>query len=268
LSVDDLRTCATFILCFVLVWATPLQKSSPLNKVPTKDIDSRIINGDLAGLGQFPWQAALYANSYFRCSGSIISEQWILTSASCIYGSDTLTVVVGVVDLNGSGVLAQSSEIIPYYDYNPNDFHYYNIGLVQLSTPLTFSRYVAAITLAENLLEDGADVTTSGWGSIINDGDVTQLLYYADLVTIRNSECTAIYGNILESVVCAESVTTPVKNACYGDAGNPMVVDVSTNPVHVGVSIFISSNGCDSGQTSGFTRIFPYVNWIRNITNV
>jgi hypothetical protein len=93
---------ATFILCFVLVWATPLQKSSPLNKVPTKDIgkvfslksfnlkwhivDSRIINGDLAGLGQFPWQAALYANSYFRCSGSIISEQWILTSASCIYG--------------------------------------------------------------------------------------------------------------------------------------------------------------------------------------
>jgi hypothetical protein len=28
--------------------------------------------------------------------------------------------------------------------------------------------YVAAITLAENLLEDGADVTTSGWGSIIN----------------------------------------------------------------------------------------------------
>jgi hypothetical protein len=57
-----------------------------------------------------------------------------------ILRSDTLTVVVGVVDLNGSGVLAQSSEIIPYYDYNPNDFHYYNIGLVQLSTPLTFSR--------------------------------------------------------------------------------------------------------------------------------
>jgi hypothetical protein len=33
-------------------------------------IDSRIINGDLAGLVQFPWQAALYADSgstaYFR----------------------------------------------------------------------------------------------------------------------------------------------------------------------------------------------------------
>jgi hypothetical protein len=47
------------------------------------------------------------------------------------------------------------------------------------------------------------------------DGEKSQFLRYADLVTIRNSECTAIYGNsILESVVCAESVTTPVKNAC------------------------------------------------------
>jgi hypothetical protein len=45
-------------------------------------------------------------------------------------------------------------------------------------------------------------------------GDESQFLLYADLVTIRNSECTAIYGNILESVVCAKSVTTPVKTAC------------------------------------------------------
>jgi secreted trypsin-like serine protease len=151
---------ATFILCFVLVWATPLEKS-PLKEVPTKDIDSRISNGDLGGLGQFPWQAALYADSgsttHFRCSGSIISEQWILTSASCIYGYDTFTVLVGVVDLNGSGVLAQSSEIISHYDYDPNNFLYYNIGLVQLSTLLIFNRYVAAITLAEKFIERGTN---------------------------------------------------------------------------------------------------------------
>jgi hypothetical protein len=53
---------------------------------------------------------------------------------------DTFTVLVGVIDLNGSGVLAQSSEIIPYYDYDPNDFHHYSIGLVKLSTPLAFNR--------------------------------------------------------------------------------------------------------------------------------
>lgn len=36
----------------------------------------------------------------------------------------------------------------------------------------------------------------------------------------------------------------------------------------VGVASFISGNGCESTEPSGFTRIFPYVNWIRNITNV
>jgi chymotrypsin-like protease len=261
---------ATFILCFVLVWATPLQKSS-LKEVPIKDIDSRIINGDLAGLGQFPWQAALYANSgsttYFRCGGSIISEQWILTSAVCIYGYDTFTVLVGVIDLNGSGVLAQSSEIIPYYDYDPNDFHHYSIGLVKLSTPLAFNRYVAAITLPENLLEDGTNVTISGWGSTTDLGDESQFLLYADLVTIRNSECTAIYGNILESVVCAKSVTTPVKTACIGDGGDPMVVDINTNPVLVGVLCFLRTS-CESGYPSAFTRTASFRNWIRDTTGV
>jgi hypothetical protein len=47
-------------------------------------------------------------------------------------------------------------------------------------------------------------------------GDESQFLLYADLVTIRNSECIAIYGNtILDSIVCAESEMATVQNACY-----------------------------------------------------
>ncbi|KAJ3638467.1 hypothetical protein MTP99_001830 [Tenebrio molitor] len=265
---------ATFIICFVLVWATPLQKS-PLKKVPAKDIDSRIIDGDLAVLGQFPWQVALYithaSTIQFRCSGSIISEQWILTTASNIYGFDSVTVVAGVVDLNGSGVLTQSSEVIPYYDFNPPKNVVHNIGLIRLSTPLTFNRYVAAITLADNLLEDGADVTISGWGatSSHSDDDSTQHLYYADLVTIRNSECSAIYGNILEStVVCAGPGTDSVKNACYDDSGDPLVLDVNTNPVHVGLLSSLGSLNCESGIPSGFIRTAFFRNWIRDVTGV
>jgi hypothetical protein len=47
------------------------------------------------------------------------------------------------------------------------------------------------------------------------DGDESQFLNYADIVTIRNSECTSIYGNtILDSIVCAESGTAVLKNVC------------------------------------------------------
>jgi elastase-2 len=258
---------AIFCLCFVLVWATPLQKS-PLKKVSLKDIDSRIINGQQAGLAQFPWQAALYIGSYFVCSGSIISEEWILTAAQCIDGVGTLTVLAGIVDLNASGVVAQSSDLILHKDYDPDNF-LNDIGLIQLSTPLTFTRYLAPIALADNLLEDGLVVTVSGWGATVSDGDESQFLNYADLVTIRNSECTSIYGNtILDSIVCAESGTAVLKNVCTGDGGASLVLDVETDPVHVGLVSFIGGDTCESGYPSGFTRTASFRIWIRDETGV
>jgi hypothetical protein len=57
---------------------------------------------------------------------------------------DSVTVVAGVVDLNGSGVLTQSSEVIPYYDFNPPKNVVHNIGLIRLSTPLTFYSNVSS----------------------------------------------------------------------------------------------------------------------------
>jgi hypothetical protein len=44
-----------------------------------------------------------------------------------------------VVDLNGSGASAQSSKLIVHNDYKL-DIPDNDIGLVQLSTPLTFNR--------------------------------------------------------------------------------------------------------------------------------
>ncbi|RZC39284.1 Trypsin domain containing protein, partial [Asbolus verrucosus] len=48
----------------------------------------RVIGGDIARAGQFPWQAAIYKDTdegrYF-CGGALISDQWILTAAQCVY---------------------------------------------------------------------------------------------------------------------------------------------------------------------------------------
>jgi secreted trypsin-like serine protease len=136
----DMKRIAIFCLCFVLVWATPLQKSL-LKEVSVKDIDSRILNGAQAALGQFPWEAALYVNigttTYF-CSGNIISEEWILTVAQCIIGADSIDVLAGLIDLNGSGTVARGTEIVLHGDYDPDAFNN-DIGLIKLSTPITFN---------------------------------------------------------------------------------------------------------------------------------
>lgn len=37
---------------------------------------------------------------------------------------------------------------------------------------------------------------------------------------------------------------------------------------HVGVASFISQNGCETPEPSGYTRTFPYVDWIKSVTGI
>jgi secreted trypsin-like serine protease len=257
----------------VLVWATPLQKS-PLKKVSAKDIDSRIFNGTRAGVGQFPWQAALYVHAEppLFCSGSIISEEWILTAAQCLVGAESATVLAGFMDLSNQGQViaqvAESSEVILHQDYDPDAFDN-DIALIKLQTPLTFNVDVVPIALAEDFLENGIDVRVSGWGASSDaDSSLSRFLSYVDLVAIRNSDCIAIYGNVIvDSMVCAQA-RAMLKGACLGDGGSPLVVNADISPVLVGLVNFISPNGCESGYPTGFTRIASYRNWIRDNSGV
>lgn len=49
---------------------------------------SRIIGGDLARAGQFPWMAAIYkttSDGRYFCAGTLIAAQWVMTAAQCTY---------------------------------------------------------------------------------------------------------------------------------------------------------------------------------------
>jgi secreted trypsin-like serine protease len=143
-----------------------------------------------------------------------MNEEWILTSAHCLNDMDYVTVRAGGVD-SSSGVLAQSSKLIIHKDYTSSDIKN-DIGLIKLMTPFTFNANLSAISLAETLLEEGVNVTLSGWGATGDIGTIT-FLSYVNLLTIRNNECTAKYEKIIVgSIVCAESGTGIVKNSCNG----------------------------------------------------
>lgn len=56
---------------------------------------------------------------------------------------------------------------------------------------------------------------------------------------------------------------------CKGDSGGPLIeYRTERAAVHVGVAVFVSSQGCESTLPSGFTRTYPYVDWIRSVTGL
>jgi hypothetical protein len=54
-----------------------------------------------------------------------------------------------------------------------------------------------------------------------------------------------------------------------GDTGSGLLQDIGKGyMMHVGIASFLSANGCESTDPSGYVRTFSYRDWIKNITGV
>ena len=51
---------------------------------PDGDYEPYILSGEKARNGAWPWIAQVFVNGIYKCGGSIIKENWILTSAHCV----------------------------------------------------------------------------------------------------------------------------------------------------------------------------------------
>ncbi|KAJ3649440.1 hypothetical protein Zmor_021182 [Zophobas morio] len=258
-------------MCFYIT----LGYSLPLENEVKSDVlqvqNSRIINGENATLGQFPWHAALFlmiSETVWTCGGSIISKDWILTAAQCLQHVDVAFIYVGTVNLNPPPERIVSREFIVHEEFSlitlAND-----IGLIKLSTALSFSDTIAPIALPSEPLEGGEEVTVSGFGATSDDADDSDILKYITATTMTNSECAVIYVDaILEGMVCTSAGSDPFKSTCFGDSGGPAVLNADTDPLQVGISSFFGDSGCEKGYPFGFTRTAYYRDWIKEKTGV
>jgi secreted trypsin-like serine protease len=261
-----MKTLLAVFLYFSSVWSRiPIDRAS----------ESRIIGGKEANAGQFPWQAAIYLETptgrYF-CGGALISNQWILTAAHCVYGAEQFTIQLGSNNLQSSDdnrliVAATTSVVHP--DYNPDTLEH-DVGLIKLHMPITFTDYIQKIVIANfGQIFDGIVVTATGWGQT-SDGTagLTNELNYVDLSIISNAECQITYGTQIKSeMVCA--VGNFNEGICVGDTGGPLVKPgIKGDPLHVGIASFMSQNGCETAEPTGYTRTDIYHKWISNVTSV
>lgn len=217
----------------------------------------RIINGSDYVEKQYQ---VLLKTRRFVCGGSLISDHWILTAAHCIYNSSDLRVLSSLSRQSRQKFIPQRQAIYPKFEVKEN---LNDIALIKLSRKVKNARHVI---LQNTAINNQTIITISGWGVLGNKHTLSTKLQKANLKVINSEICRAEYKEKIdfETAFCAKGANG--ENPCSGDSGGPAVIKDTL--VQIGIISFGSVQSCESKTPTGFTKISPFIDWIRNVTGI
>ena len=235
----------------------------------------RIVGGETAAPGDYPWQVSLSGTKTGLCGGSLIGPTWVLTAAHCVdqYPSSDGTIKPGFrlsvfrkdEDLGPKGESRKAARVLVHPHYGsklpgkPND-----IALVELQQPYEVSTSQLAKLATPKIhalfARPGTCAVTTGWGRT-QQGSLAETLRQVDIPIRSQEECQRAYPSedIREQHVCA-GYDIGTKDSCQGDSGGPLVVRGGPDGW---LQIGIVSWGYGCGQPKRF-GVYQSVSYHRN----
>uniref|UniRef100_A0A3P9LD91 Peptidase S1 domain-containing protein n=1 Tax=Oryzias latipes TaxID=8090 RepID=A0A3P9LD91_ORYLA len=252
-----------FLLISPVLLSPAVCGKPPLN---TK-VGSRIVGGQAAAAGAWPWQVRLDINGAL-CGGSLINNQWILSAAHCFSSTSGVVVYLGETEINNSpnSVSRTVSRIIVHPNYN-SPLNDNDVALLKLTSPVTFNDYISPVCLAAQGSDfpGGTTAWVTGFGTLSSGGqEVTcsapSTLQEVSVPVVNNTQCNSSYGIITSNMICA-GLTEGGKDSCQGDSGGPLVTKNGTAWIQAGVVSF--GNKCALPNFPGvYARVSEYQTWI------
>ncbi|XP_014678021.1 PREDICTED: trypsin alpha-like [Priapulus caudatus] len=174
--------------------AAPRWPRLPKGWVPP---DTKIVGGEDVDIRDYPYQVAMYYRGFFKCGGSIIGPNTILTAANCIYGLENFpsrfSIKYGVTDKTSSGKTAGVSKINVHDEYSGESVTN-DIATMILSSTIAYSETASAVMLAgtNSGTYAGEDAVVSGWG-LTEEGNVSQeRIFHEESITCYGHTITAV----------------------------------------------------------------------------
>uniref|UniRef100_A0A665W422 Suppressor of tumorigenicity 14 protein homolog n=1 Tax=Echeneis naucrates TaxID=173247 RepID=A0A665W422_ECHNA len=240
---------------------------------------NRIVGGQNAKLGEWPWQVSLHFQTYGHvCGASIISENWLLSASHCFVTSSPENHIAsnwqtysGMQDqYNHENVQRRSlKRIISHPDYNQMTFDY-DIALLELSEPLEFTNTIQPICLpsSSHVFHAGMSCWVTGWGALREGGQKAQLLQKASVKIINDTVCNIVTeGQLTSRMLCSGFLVGGI-DACQGDSGGPLACfEESGKWFQAGIVSW--GEGCARRNKPGvYSRVTKLRDWIKAETGI
>lgn len=175
-----------------------------LNSVTSLSLDptTKVIKGEEASLGMFPWQAEFRSCQLRGCSicgATLVSDRWLITAGHCSTSSTVASkssVRLGSTKFGQGGKEYTLETIIRHPGWTGNLLTANDVSVIKTVDQIQFSDYVSPLCLPKEdiCLETGSEIWLSGFGKTADDSEVSSSLQYTDLKLISNAECKKYFG--------------------------------------------------------------------------
>ncbi|XP_062706302.1 uncharacterized protein LOC109417777 isoform X4 [Aedes albopictus] len=241
----------------------------------------RIVGGDDAGFGSFPWQAYIRIGSS-RCGGSLISRRHVVTAGHCVARATPRQVHVTLGDYVINSAVeplpaytfgVRSINVHPYFKFTPQADRF-DVAVLTLERTVHFMPHIAPICLPEKN-EDflGKFGWAAGWGAL-NPGSRLRpkTLQAVDVPVLDNRVCERWHrSNGINVVIYPEMLCAGYrgggKDSCQGDSGGPLMHEKSGRWYLIGI-VSAGYSCATRGQPGIYHRVANTVDWISHIVQV
>ncbi|XP_042223108.1 serine proteinase stubble-like isoform X2 [Homarus americanus] len=215
----------------------------------------RIIGGDEANFGEFPWQAHIRISGY-QCGGVLINHYFVATAAHCIHKArlDQITVHLGEFDTKDTGehdeplpketFTVVEKRIHPSFKYMLTQPDRFDVAVLRLNRPVVYRDNIIPICLPDPSDDFIGEVgIVAGWGKTDNSFGKTgtNILQKVLVPVISNDDCLrwhhhkGIDVKLHFEMFCAGHSEGEM-DACLGDSGGPLVIHRNGRWVLAGIT--------------------------------